>query len=715
VGHFFSCFFFAGSFLLCLLSPCANAGQATIKSDRQPTQADTLGVRLSFQGGVAGYKLAEVLTTVFQDHPESLKLQSYQIGNSSICGLLQNLNYPPPCDAYYPLIDRINKSSVSKKNLQNEDLVALPSLPIVSDKSIRVFSKLDKGEVVQGNELLRNWHDLGAQRIEAADSFAIKFVTYDLVVPATDDESANVLFEDLVKYRSPNLLINLLTNTINPNPKLHFYFPGSAFPDQGDLKTDCASGALKTRSLEGLPLFRYRELMNGDQDALSLMKAGLTTSPASVTVTLIDTVLDPDQQDMPPSAVSSWSCAWSNFIGSKHHANHLRGIIGSVGPLHLFEGMSDHVSVQGYSWWKPADDHPEKLAKGSTDRGAELAGIFFDSFSASLPIPVFLAATYFEGYSKQAQNPSGQLAGPEKRFGRQPEQSIQKARPLLIVSAGQPDEENSEENDNIPVALSPTDPHSPQNLGDLENVVVVTACKVCGGASPKLLDKANFSAAHQHMVHIAAPGADPVVGWIDGASLSAAAGTSQSAALVAGLAASMIGQFPNVYVSGHVVKTRLQATSRPISPLPDGTPNPDATKLAAGIVDPVLALLDPGKHWLKQGGKWKNVTIRKWSTDNLSIGTPSGQGTVSFKTSAVLRVVKTHNADDALQTVYTIYVDPLKAEADDSMPGAAMDRYDFVSKLGNTALVLCDGSNIPLSKTEDLLISVSGVTKNECK
>lgn len=717
-SSFFARFLLA--FVLCSISSALGQSMTTNPGDAA-AQSSGAGVRISLQGDVAGYRLAEMLWAIYAQSPDALPVQKLRVGSGSICAILEAANYPPPCEAYYPLIDRINGSSVSRRTLQDQDTVTLPDISIALDKSIRVFSKRDKSEAIQGNELLKNWKEIGAQRIERPDSFAVRFNTYELVVPAPDDDSANALFDQVIRYRSPNVLVNVLSNSMNPEPRLHSY---KALPDSSALEKQCSNGTLNDRIHEGLPLFRYLELMEGDQDALAVMKSGLATAATNVPVTLVDTILDEDQKDVTASGSASWSCKWSDFIGSKHHANHLRGLIESAGPLHLFEGVADHVNVTGYSWWKPAEDNPNKLVKGDINRATQLAGLFNESYSASTPIPVFVVATEFEGYSSKAKTASGQLLGPEKRFGRQPEQSVLKARPLLIVSSGQATGEQNgtgesgegqANNDQYPVALTPTDPHSPQNLGDLENVVVVTACSICSGNSAKLFEKAYYSGANQHMVHIAAPGAEPIVGWVDGKYLSAAGGTSQSAALVAGLAGAMISQFPNIYVSPHVVKTRLQATSRPIPPMEDGSVNPDAAKLTAGIVDPILALLDPNKNWLKQNGKWRDVAVRRWTTDSFDVGTPFAAGSININSSSVLRIVKTREADSYTQRTYSIYIDALQVQGDNSVPGATVDRTDFVTKLGGAGLLLCDGTTVALTKIDDFIVRANGIKSSGCK
>ena len=99
---------------------------------------------------------------------------------------------------------------------------------------------------------------------------------------------------------------------------------------------------------------------------------------------------------------------------------------------------------------------------------------------------------------------------------------------------------------------------------------------------PVAFHNAYYSDPLVRFVHVAAPGVDPIAGWITDDAIGQASGTSQAAAYVAGIVASMIGYFPNSYTSPDVVKIKLQATSRPLPLRFDGTPIPMPKKLRQG-------------------------------------------------------------------------------------------------------------------------------------
>ena len=72
---------------------------------------------------------------------------------------------------------------------------------------------------------------------------------------------------------------------------------------------------------------------------------------------------------------------------------------------------------------------------------------------------------------------------------------IQGNEPLWVTAAGQA------EHGGMPIEIFEDSPMAPMNLGDLENVIVVTACDNCSDGAATLLPEAHYS---QKMVTIAA-------------------------------------------------------------------------------------------------------------------------------------------------------------------------------------------------------------------
>src|SRR5262249_14057209 len=470
-----------------------------------------------------------------------------------------------------------NEPGASKRPIQAGTKLQFPAVRLSEAQSVRVYSKSDRSQVVKGNELLKNW--AGAERVEPehpSDTFGVKFRTYRLMLPASDDTDALALRDQLQPLQSPNVVISPIVT--NPAPaKFNTY---SNFPSASSVQSDCVTQKLAQKIAD------YSQLVSGDESARRNMLEGLMEEkppvdgdqehkvsvprqPKPVEVYLIDTVLHRPPGirlalgEVVPEPLPPWTCKWQDqYVDFLHHATHLASLIANAAPFG-FKGLASNARLRSYAWWKPDETQTSAIA-GSNARVAELSDLISDNYGK---LVIYLAAIEFEKYDGLA---GGILASPEKRFeNRELERTIQEAKPLLIAAAGQSVDGMP------PLRLFAESPISPQNLGDLPNVIVVTACSSCDG-NPSLFAKAYYSDPSVRFVHVAAPGVDPIAGWVTDDAIGEAGGTSQAAAYVAGLAASMIGYFPNSYTSPDVVKIRLQTTSRPLPPRFDGTPNPDA-------------------------------------------------------------------------------------------------------------------------------------------
>ena len=186
---------------------------------------------------------------------------------------------------------------------------------------------------------------------------------------------------------------------------------------------------------------------------------------------------------------------------------------------------------------------------------------------------------------------------------------IEKQRPLWITAAGQ----TSSPTTYAPFRLSALAAMVPMNLGDYPSVIVVTACDPCGSFAagnsansrtaelwPDSYYSIESSDHKTSFVHLAAPGVG-IVAPVTPGRCAEATGTSQAAAFVGGVAAAMINFHTSTYFDDKEqprkvrycrLKRRLQVTSAPILKKPE-----DLRRVASGIVDPAVALLDPEKVW----------------------------------------------------------------------------------------------------------------------
>ena len=266
-------------------------------------------------------------------------------------------------------------------------------------------------------------------------------------------------------------------------------------------------------------------------------------------------------------------------------------------------GVDPDARITWWNWDKPR--RRSTVAKKVSDRQADA-----DS-RGSFQIYMFATSWPTGVHNSRASRMNDGLA---KRF-------VVQEKPLVVAAAGEADPLKGE----LPQDVTFSTAEAPMNLGDQENVIIVTGCSPCVAPSAQLLANANMSAS---FVHVAAPARD-VLSTASGAKYTKGSGTSQATAFVAGLASAMVSRFPDIYKDAAQVKVRLQATSMPIELIGD----PSATeKLAAGVIDPAFAILDPRKYWLKTGGgDPEPYDAIAWEVPSLNINVDGHDETVATK------------------------------------------------------------------------------------
>ncbi|MEK6320117.1 MAG: S8 family serine peptidase [Acidobacteriota bacterium] len=247
----------------------------------------------------------------------------------------------------------------------------------------------------------------------------------------------------------------------------------------------------------------------------------------------------------------------AGFNPDSHHGTHLAGIIASQDDNVGLIGIHPAARIYSLDWGRYQTDQDElgQLMEEHENRGT---------------FNIYVMATKWD-YLNQ----------PRDKYPLA--RKILDLRLLLVAAAG-----------NTPtggIELDKSSPQGPMNLGDWASVIVVTACRACDTPQAALLDDANYSNAS---VHLAAPG-DDIPSTVADGKYASASGTSPATAFVAGVASAMVAAFPNYQWDARKVKVRLQVTARPFG-------NAFDDKVAAGILDAKLALLDPGKIWVKLNG-----------------------------------------------------------------------------------------------------------------
>ena len=281
----------------------------------------------------------------------------------------------------------------------------------------------------------------------------------------------------------------------------------------------------------------------------------------------------------PASAAANKWCPFVKYDAAKNHGTHLAGIMVSAGATG-FKGLAPNVSLDSQAI---ADSAIKRLL----DLKANLAG---------LKIYVY-AGEFTNDYT---------IVNPETRRHKPPQvEDILASQGLWVVAAGQ----------EPAIDVGRQTAHSPMNLGDQKNVVVVTACDDCHGNAASIPNWASYST--EKLVTVAAPGGSDgrkIPSTVDASNLGLAFGTSQSTAMVAGLAAQMASCYPQRYVNGALLKQRLEALAKP-------APSEEMSqKVSAGIVDASFAFRDPDLHLLKLAGDTvKNAKSLWYCTENVRL------------------------------------------------------------------------------------------------
>jgi len=298
------------------------------------------------------------------------------------------------------------------------------------------------------------------------------------------------------------------------------------------------------------------------------------------------------------------------------HGTHLAGIIASDDDptLGAAPGISPHV------WLNSIDSLPNESLQTLKEivGQRDLSGSKFS---------IFVVASKLN--DQTLVNPA--LQGDLRFINSDVAQKIRNAVDTLwVVAAGQASGSLEGGTD-----LSKTTMAWPMNLGDLPNVIVVTACEHCLDANASIPIWANYSTTD--MVTVAAPGGSDVGGIpapISDHKYARQMGTSQATAFVAGLAAELAACHPGI--GAKRIKLRLELTARPFFA--------GISKVASGAIDQKMAMLDPEVSAIKPRDRQTDdmlpVVAAKWCLDQINAISLDNQTRESMMTARLRRLVR---------------------------------------------------------------------------
>lgn len=590
------------------------------REEGRPGLGDIL---VEFRGGNVADNLAAVLGTL-TTVPGALPTEAVELGSApSLCHLLATRGYPPGCDALLVPIRRLNPD-IDERALKPASQIRLPSLRLSRVDGLRALTQSEARNAKLG--LKFRW----STDREVGESYGrqlLRYTAYRLVIPSADDAQAERILALIGERGLSNVDYELSPRTPSAPP---------AFAMTQDTAAPCAAGMVD-----------YATFLEGDLAlaAFSRLPPGAPTAD----VWLVDTELlpTPDLPDddgvvAPPPA----ACAQTAFRLIYHHATHLAGIIGSRNEVR-FRGVAPGTVVHAIPYIEPDPNDPRQHRYVDGAPGLELRTKLENViWGAGTRLPVFLVATAFP--AKDSEVAAVRLSA-SARANVPPNSVFFDLEPLVIASAGQ---QAQGPDGSFNPADTPLDkiasfyPYSPQNLGDRPNIVLVTACGQCSRSETHLLPRVYRPLpGTQSTIALVAPGG-PLPGWVGRSEISQAGGTSQAAAYVAGVVTGMIQR--HGYTNASRVKYWLMVTAWPL--VANGRHDPDAIgAVAAGLVDPLRAWLDPSKNWLKlRGGGWQSVRLDRWSAKSLEV-IASGDRSRILPTKSIARLVRVSGPDTPLR------------------------------------------------------------------
>lgn len=633
-------------------------------------------INVELDGGLAAENMTEILKflrrkgVVFAARPAKAE------PGENICSVLLRFNYPTPCGPLGDLIlteqanfRRTNPPTIETREAANT-IFYLPDIDIIPRQTSRAIPNRSN-DPFKAENFVKNWKDHKAILYDRRlTEVTVQYVLYRLNIPIPAEFPADAVLKELSELPLRNVSYDMSVpgKTRFKQNATPAQFDESSIRDLCNNYKDPADLLSLTRP--------YSAFSDMDTDAVEATRiyTGIVDAAPKPFVHLLDTKLSPLPSLYPAYGEKRVplpsKCNWA-FSAKAHHANLLASIIASQGKGTGFEGIAPNVNLRSFDIYDP-----DNSATGKPIHE------YIEENTYDMPGAVFLIANT----SSSAYHSAASLPARNTRF-REPlantllsKGGIQ--RPFVVVSAGQ------REKSADAISIDAKTNMFPQNLGDLPNVLVVTACTDCSKATAEIYPEANYSSDAWKFVHVAAPGGQPISGWTGPDTFGAAFGTSQSAAFVAGVAANMIRRHPDVYGHNGALKYRLQTCAWPLPHYnTSGVANGDVAKIATGVIDPAVCNLNPRKSWVKDGNGWRPVDFKRWAPNTMF--SPS-----QLPPGRVLRIMRTTQAPAA---EWTLYVDRDGDDDADSQIelGLGQVRKVPVTKLSTGAgIELCDGTTV---------------------
>lgn len=620
------------------------AGTVIKPPDWEATHAGRLVIE--FEGGDVAEEIGRVLSK-FAATPGVIPARPYMIQRESAggCALLENTLKVAPYHCGQKAVDALLAFSTAQSTggldakLGIGDTISVPDIIAEAYVFRRTFDLKRDKQRTEFNRLTQNptWQKLSRSESQFKANAAGKASDAPAYEPKgiVTIEFNGLRWFALIKDPAVMAKAEVLALDINrPNVSIYVEHATTLRSTEPRKFSEINPTIFFNRCRDGLDVTNmkgsYRKYFMSDYDPRNAFQCQpQSAEPPEVIVIDSMVALHSDLPVPNPSAspsslstpVSTSSCPKSSSWNSDlHHGTYLAGIIASRGDSSGFVGVNPDTVIGNIVWGKGAQDH-------------YLSDEIRHRYKQNQP-QVFLFASNFIGLGETKKNPEvseriwakigdeyseTDLKNREVRISAiQINKMItNNLRPIFVVAAGQ---NSNADIDSKGDELRLTSALSPQNIGDYNNIIVVTACTQCDkDHAAGLWNKANYGAFGAHLVDLAAPGGEQIPGIIDEKAMGAPpfGGTSAAAAFTAGVASRMLACHPDYYLKrpGRV-KERLLLTARA------NIREDDREKVPGGTVDPELALINPEKSWLKLAGREEMLEVkafRHWCSRSLTL------------------------------------------------------------------------------------------------
>jgi hypothetical protein len=660
---------------------------------------------ITFEGGNTPNTFASVVSILESLNAVRMVPYTAEKGSTAESLFREKLNLPTFSPALAALTDKLNGRKVSGRALEAGETVLLPDLTVDAfNRTVKLDLSSGKDRLVYEN-ILKNWQGVLVSDEQVTGSLRrLKLKTFELKLSLASEEQQEQVEGALKDYTDERNLKTLVVYT-PPKEEPPQYF-SNADSDAGN------SSSSQVRPPEDVDAFinllQKEGVVGGQEGAvgsvirmprLPVIDESEYCKKDCPEIVLIDkpVQLHPDIADaVKMGGVASPGAAFKleqnrqnllvvEFSKEVDHGTHLAGIIASRPNGFGIVGVHPNSQIYALSW-DTLSSQLNTLTKIIAKREEETEN------SGAIQIYV-LASDYT--YPEKPANRDARIDHNSLT------KTIEAGKLLWIQAAGQADAKKKK----VRRDITYLDQEGFMNLGDLESVIVVTACEDCYGPAPRIMPDANYSTT-SGLVHIAAPGeAIPSTVTVvkpDKIPYGKAGGTSQATALVAGVASAMISYWPRLYKQTMRVKIRLQVTSRPV------LAEDDVNKVTAGILDPQLALLNPSGNYLRPRGKGgipPSVGSVRWTLSELNM-TDANDNPIG--NNAVANIYRLYRMSDGRWMVYAKVLPEAKR-------GRWSEHRGEIVKIGPVnittdspdvpVLMTGDGKLHTLDEIEDVLLS----------